>query len=154
MSGPPPKQAHLRQRTNKKAGAGVLQLPIGSSASKPCEIPNPDGRTWHRLTVGWWDRAWASAMASQWLESDADGLGRLAVLIDDFYITAEPTLRLKLAAEIRQEEQGYGLKPLDRTRLQWEVLRTEEAEHRLKAGKPIVKRASTGDPRAFLKGLK
>lgn len=148
MSGPPPKPAHLRQRTNKKAGA--TQLFSSPSLDVPA-IPNPDGRTFHPLTIACWARAWASPMAPQWLETDADALGRLALLWDEGYKTPGD---VKIAAEIRQQEQRFGYTPLDRSRLQWEVAKGEEAEHRLKAGKPIVKRGSTGDPRAFLKGLK
>ncbi len=146
MSGPPPKPAHLRQRTNRKAGAGVLQLPVQLSRRR--EIPNPDGRTWHALTVESWDRAWASPMASQWLETDADALGRLAMLWDEFYQNPDA----KVMAEIRLQEQRFGLSPLDRSRLQWEVARGEEAQHKVKRP-PVVKRTGT-DPRAFLKGLK
>ena len=148
MSGPPPKPAHLRQRTNKKAGATVLQH---SASPDVPELPNPDGRTFHQLTLKQWSRAWGSPMASQWLQTDADALGRLALLWDNW--NREPG-DVRIAAEIRQEQQLFGFTPLDRSRLQWEVAKGEEAEHRLKSGKPVVKRASSGDPRAFLKGLK
>ncbi len=146
MSGPPPKPAHLRQRTNKKAGAGMLEAP-GSVQAR--EIPNPDGREWHPLTVAAWDRAWASPMASRWLETDADALGRLALLWDDFY--RKPGAGVM--AEIRLQEQRFGLSPLDRSRLQWEVARGEEAERKLPRA-PEVKKTGTRDPRSFLTAVK
>jgi hypothetical protein len=144
MPGPPPKPAHLRQRTNKKAGATVLEMP---GSSEVPAIPNPDGRTWHHLTLTGWKNAWMSPMAAQWLTTDVDALGRLAVLWDEFYNEPKPTL----LAEIRLQEQRFGLSPLDRSRLQWEVAKVTEVERKQqqRAGK------KTGtDPRAILMAVK
>src|SRR5690349_11817844 len=102
MSGPAPKPAHLRQRTNKKAGADTLTAPTAGSGP---EIPNPDGREWHPLTVSAWARAWDSPMATKWLDTDADALGRLAILWDQYYKEPKPTT----LAEIRLQEQRFGL---------------------------------------------
>jgi hypothetical protein len=88
------------------------------------EIPNPDARVWHPLTVRAWTNAWESAMSTQWLDSDVDGLGRVAVLWDDF--NKRPDARVM--AEIRLQESRFGLSPLDRSRLQWEIKRGEDAE--------------------------
>jgi len=123
MPGPPPKPAHMRQRTNKKAGIALICAP---DAPRVPKIPNPDGRKWQRLTVQCWRRAWASPMSTQWLDTDIDALGRLALLWDEFY--RNPTS--VAMAEIRLQEQRFGLSPLDRTRLQWEVARTDEAERK------------------------
>lgn len=121
--GPAPKPAHLRQRTNKKAGSAHLAAP--ESPEVP-EIPNPDGRPWHPLTLDAWRNAWESPMASQWLETDADALGRLALLWDEFY--KKPSA--DALKEIRLQSALFGLSPLDRSRLQWEVTRGEEAERK------------------------
>lgn len=137
--GPPPKPAHLRQRTNRKAGHATIEAP--ESPDVP-EIPNPDQRTWHPLTLEAWARAWESPMASQWLDSDIDGLGRVAVLWDEFYKVPDT----KTLAEIRLQEQRFGLSPLDRTRLQWEVARVDEAER--KRPKPAPRKTGS-DPRAI-----
>lgn len=136
--GRPPKPAHLRQRTNKKAGIATLEMPTTSHDAPP--IPNPDDRIWHPLTLAAWAHAWASPMASQWLETDTDALGRLAVLWDAFY-QAPGT---KVLAEIRLQEQRFGFSPLDRSRLQWEIKRAEAPE-RTPAVKP-----PTIDPRKAL----
>lgn len=119
--GPAPKPAHLRQRTNKKAGTATLEAPI--DAEVPV-IPNPDGRIWHPLTEVAWTHAWESAMSTQWLETDVDALGRLALLWDEFYKKPAGALM----AEIRLQESRFGLSPLDRSRLQWEIKRGEDAE--------------------------
>ena len=137
MSGPPPKPAHLRQRTNRKPGAATIEAV--ENAEIP-DIPNPDERTWHQLTLEAWQHAWESPMASQWLETDIDALGRVALLWDDFYKAPD----VRLMSEIRLQEQRFGLSPLDRTRLQWEVTRTDEAER--KRPKAPVQRTGT-DPR-------
>lgn len=145
MSGPPPKPAHLRQRTNKKVSHATLEMPTTSDVPT---IPNPDERNWHPLTVTAWDHAWQSPMASQWLETDVDALGRLAVLWDDFY---KKPCKLVLA-EIRLQEQRFGLSPLDRSRLQWEVTRAEQAERSKQ--QPKGSKRSSVDPRSFLSAVK
>lgn len=139
-TGPAPKPAHLRQRTNKKAGFATLEMP--ESGDVPT-IPNPDSRTWHALTLEAWAHAWASPMSTQWLETDIDALGRVALLWDDFYKTPD----VRLMAEIRLQEQRFGLSPLDRSRLQWEVNRADESERK----RPRQSSQRTGtDPRRLL----
>lgn len=146
MPGPPPKPSHLRQRTNRKAGAAVIAAP---RRLRVPDLPNPDQRQFHPLTIEAWERAWSSEMAGQWLETDADGLGRLALLWDEFYKSP----RAAVLAEIRLQEQRFGLSPLDRSRLQWEVSRAEEAEQ--KRPKVSAPRRSTGaDPRQVLMAVK
>lgn len=143
--GPAPKPAHLRARTNRKPGAATIEAP-----DKPKVPALPDaGRVWHALTRAWWGRVWTSAMAGQYLPSDVDGLGRLAILVDAFYEKPGPML----LAEIRLQEQRFGLSPLDRSRLQWEIARGEEAEKKRPAA-PAPKRTGTHDPRRLLRAVK
>src|SRR5690349_20823794 len=131
--GPAPKASQMRQRTNKKSGHAVLEM---RDSDEIPAIPNPDGRTWHKLTLSAWKNAWMSPMASQWLTSDVDALGRLALLWDTFY--KEP--QAKVLAEIRLQESRFGLSPLDRSRLQWEVNRGDEAEQRAQRRKDVPRR--------------
>lgn len=139
-----PKPLALRQNRTKKAGFATLTEP--ESFEVP-EIPNPDGRTWHPLTVESWERAWGSPMSTQWLPTDTDALGRLAVLWDEFYKAPDT----KTMAEIRLQESRFGFSPLDRSRLQWEVNRAEGSEQRRPA-RPVRREAS--DPRALLTAVK
>jgi hypothetical protein len=144
--GPAPKPAHLRQRTNKKASNAVLIAPDDPTIQP---IPNPDNRVWHPLTLQAWHHAWSSPMASQWIETDADALGRLALLWDEFY--QRPSA--DALKEIRLQSALFGLSPLDRSRLQWEVSRGEEAERR--SQKPAsARRTSIADPRRLLMAVK
>lgn len=147
MSGPPPKPAHLRARTNKKPGAATLEAPLDPNIPV---IPNPDGRVWHELTLKAWKCAWESPMASQWLDTDADTLGRLAILWDEYYKTPKPTL----LAEIRLQEQRFGLSPLDRSRLQWEIGKGEEAERKQQRMQTLPASRGATDPRRVLMAVK
>jgi hypothetical protein len=65
-------------------------------------------------------------MAPEFERSDVHGLYLLAVLVDEFWL--EPSQQL--AAEIRLQRQCFGLTPIDRRRLQWEIDRGDEALER------------------------
>lgn len=114
------------------------------------DIPNPDQRVWHPLTVAAWRRMWESEMASQWLPTDVDGLGMLAVLYDDFY--QHP--HVDYVKEIRLQRQAFGLSPLDRSRLQWEVSKAEEAESKQQRRAVAPARRGSADPRTMLRAVK
>lgn len=123
----PPKHSSVRQRRNKTPGARRL-VPV----ENPGQIkvpPLPDiGRTWHPRTLEKWASVHRSPMFAEYDESDIEGLHALAVLWDDFWWADNPTARTRLMAEIRQNEVRYGLSPIDRRRLAWEIDRGEEAE--------------------------
>jgi hypothetical protein len=82
-------------------------------------------------------------MATQWVETDFDGLSRLAILWDEY--NKKPTV--PVLAEIRLQEQRFGLSPLDRSRLQWEIRRADAAERK---GTPEAPKTPTKDPRKLL----
>lgn len=83
---------------------------------------------WHQLTTEWWADIWASPMAPEYDSSDVHGLYVLADLIDSYWYADTPRARGALAAEIRLQRQCFGLTPIDRRRLQWEIERTSEAQ--------------------------
>jgi hypothetical protein len=143
MRGRHPKPVEMRQNRTKKSGRAELGL-VSLDGPIPI-IPNPDERTWHPLTLQAWQHAWRSPMASQWLETDTDALGRLALLWDQFY--TKPMTQI--LAEIRLQESRFGLSPLDRSRLQWEIRRAEEPTRK----GPVTKRPGS-DPRALLMAVK
>jgi hypothetical protein len=145
--GPAPKPAHLRQRRNRKPVSARLVAP--QQLHDAPIIPNPDGREWHPLTLAAWEHAWSSPMASQWLQTDADALGRLAVLWDAYYRSPK-TMTL---AEIRLQEQRFGLSPLDRSRLQWDVTRAGGGERRQSRSARLAT-TTKADPRAILMAVK
>jgi tRNA U34 5-methylaminomethyl-2-thiouridine-forming methyltransferase MnmC len=88
--------------------------------------PLPKGHDWHPATVAWWRDVWASPMAPEYHESDVHGLYILAMLVDGFWTSPSQAL----AAEIRLQRQCFGLTPIDRRRLQWEIERTDEAQEK------------------------
>lgn len=137
-----PKPAHLRQNRTKKIGRATLGAP--DESAKAPTLPNPDKRKWHRLTRAWWKRVWQSPMAGEYLPTDVDGLGRLAILVDEYYKAPDKAV----LAEIRLQEARFGLSPVDRSRLQWEVQKGEEAARRRKPPETGIKSAK--DPRGIL----
>jgi len=123
MKGPAPKNPAVRQRRNAQTTRAVLppeQSPRQRAPSLPKEVE------WHPLTRRWWKDVWSSPMATEYVRADEHGLFRLAVLIDKFWI--KPSIRL--AAEIRLQQQAFGLTPLDRRRLEWSVEQAEQAKDR------------------------
>lgn len=138
MRGRTPKPKHLRQRRNRSSAA--VTLSVGPSTRQ--RAPSlPRCRDWHPMTRAWWHEVWYSPMASEFLQVDTHGLFRLAVLVDKFW--ANPTNGL--AAEIRLEQTAYGLSPIDRHRLQWEVERVEKGKRH------PMRKGESGDPRGYLR---
>jgi hypothetical protein len=114
MPGPPPKPVGQRRRRN--AGAKPVALPAaGAKARKAPALPL-EGIT--EGTRAWWKTVWASPMAHAWLDADVPALVRLASLVNRVHTE---TASASTLAEIRQLEDRYGLSPLARRRLQWEV---------------------------------
>jgi len=143
----PKRNPARRNRTTTKATLALVH-----DVTAP-ELP---ARTipWHDQTVAWWADIWASPMAPEYDESDRHGLFALAALIDDFWTAESPRDRAALAGEIRLQRQCFGLTPMDRRRLQWEIERTDEAQakgsaRRAKATEAKAPAAAT-DPRRAL----
>lgn len=119
----------------------------------------PGSREWHPQTMEWWDDIWASPMAPEYDDSDKHGLIRLAILVDDYWVADNANTRVKLSAEIRMQGQLYGITPLDRRRLQWEIERGEDAEEKSRKRKaaakaPVVSGEPAADPRSLLQAVK
>lgn len=141
MRGPVPKDPKLRQRRNKTSTAAQL---VGEDPIALSDLPARGRRKWHQFTLSWWEDVRQSPMAAEYLQADLHGLYVLADLVDQYW--KAPSVRL--AAEIRSQRQCFGLTPIDRRRLQWEVQRVEAAERKPRAP---TRRKSTGDPRELLR---
>jgi hypothetical protein len=141
-----PKPAGTRARRNKASTARTL------STVHDVKAPAlPSTREWHVQTLEWWRDVWASPMAPEYDDSDLHGLYLLAVLVDQFWENPSATL----AAEIRLQRQCFGLTPIDRRRLQWEIDRGEEAAGKTRKRREAVAPkpkpvASDEDPRRLL----
>lgn len=144
MTGPTPKSKQTRQRRNRASTEATLSVvePVRKQAPQL-----PRGRIWHPMTRAWWKDVWHSPMAAEFLQADIHGLFRLAILIDSFWLN--PTK--ELAGEIRLQQTAYGLTPIDRRRLQWEVERVEKVAQKRR---PPNASTSDGDPRSQLRVVK
>lgn len=155
MPGPPPKHPRLRQRTNKQSTAATLTLSApGESATKSerPELPARVGeqRAWHPQTIEFWREVWASPMAAEYIAADIPGLVLVAELVDRFNYG-----EVALAAEIRLQRQCFGLTPLDRRRLQWEIKRVEAADRqRPQQTSQTTSAGGARDPRRALRAVK
>lgn len=150
MPGPMPKPASTRARRNRTSTAATL------SADPKLKAPDLPPRDWHPMTLLWWADVWSSPMAPEYDDSDRHGLFALAMLVDDFWTAGTPRDRRDIAAEIRQQGQRFGLSPIDRRRLQWEIERTEAAKDqgtRRRAAKTPADIGPPADPRAILRAV-
>ena len=157
MSGPPPKDPKTRSRRNRASTARTFD-DDGTARPEPAQAPalpelevtvtQSDGSTrqepyrWHPRTDAWWARVWDSPMRDEFLWVDVEGLYRLAMLVDRFWRGA-----IDLAGEIRLQGQLFGLTPIDRRRLQWEVARVEKGERERGEQPP---KQPVADPRSML----
>lgn len=145
MPGPAPKNPIVRQRRNKSASRATLPAELSPRVRAPML---PKHIEWHEMTRRWWRDVWVSPMAGEYLRADEHGLLRLAILINMFWLEPSP----KLAAEIRIQQQAYGLTPLDRRRLEWQVEQVEQARDKRERRRVVSAFVVSGDdPRDVLK---
>jgi hypothetical protein len=114
VPGPPPNPPGQRRRRN--ATTAPVTLPASRSRSKVPPLPLKRATA---ATKAWWRTIWTSPMATVWLEADVPGLVRLAELVELGH--REGATPLAAMSEIRALEDRYGLSPLARRRLQWEI---------------------------------
>jgi hypothetical protein len=142
---PTPKHSSVRARRNRTTTAATLQ---SVHTVRAPELP--ETRTWHPMTLAWWTDVWSSPMAPEYDSSDRHGLFLLAVLVDEFWL--DPSK--ELAAEIRLQRQCFGLSPIDRRRLQWEIERADEAEDKGRKRRAATPRKPPAeDPRNALRAV-
>lgn len=140
---------HQPARRNKS----VTRSTLSRDHSVACpDLPDREGG-WHKLTESWWTDIWASPMAPEFDASDLHGLFVLADLVNAFWSEESARARSGLAAEIRLQRQCFGLTPIDRRRLQWEIERGDDAAERTQARRAAKPKAGkpAADPRAALR---
>jgi len=158
-----PKPESTRQRRNKASTRTTLSAVDASTMTVPAL---PKHRKWHKRTEEHWEAVWQSPMAPEFdMQADLRAMTMLAEMWDDFYLLDDDTelsvekkvrLRILMMGQIMKNEQRFGLTPLDRRRLQWEVLKGDEADEktRERRNRKAVAQAGTetDDPRAILTG--
>lgn len=154
---PTPKPPGMRQRRNRETTHAVLPSAAESAKRAVPDLPKRDKPTelWHPKVVEWWTAVWTSPMADEYLGPDIKGgLYLLAELYQQRWTATTAKDIAQLAAEIRQQEVRFGLSPIDRRRLQWEVEKGETADERTKARRKVKdadKQRAGKDPRDVLK---
>lgn len=158
-NGPPPKSAALRQRRNSTTTRATLPAEGSGKKNRVPKLPARDqpGEKWHPMVMEWWKSVWRSPMAAEFL--DADMRGGLYLLADLYQVRwtsrDDPAALSKAAAEIRLQEVRFGLSPMDRRRLQWEVERGDQAAARTASRKKATEppREPVADPRSVLRAM-
>ena len=146
MKGRFPKPPQTRQRRNRTSTRATLPPEGAAPARKAPALPR--GK-WRAETRQWWKNVWASPMAGEYLTADVDGLLILAQLIDAFWSAPSSSL----AGEIRLQRQCFGLTPVDRHRLQWEMERAAATKKRT-PGAAAPPSKGVQDPRRVLRRVK
>lgn len=131
--------AHLkdpssRARRNKATTRATL------SADHGIEAPDlPEHFVWHPLTKSWWADLWLSPMAAEYLDMDINGLYRVAMLMNDFWLAESPKERAEAQVRLEKADAEYGTNPLARRRLEWQIEQTEDSKRKGR------KRSADGD---------
>lgn len=148
MPGPPPKEASKRARGNKTSTKATLSTVINHEVP-----PLPDPEHWlarpvingQEVTFGgddkpvdwspavkrWWITIWTSPMSNEFHESDTAQLDLAC-----FYLhqVTNPYIKMaeRLAAAAKYEAcvRNFGLTPMSRRSLQWEIEKVTEAQDR------------------------
>jgi hypothetical protein len=141
----------MRQRRNRESTRALLPTEEQAADGAVPELPAlPKKEKWHRMVRQWWRSVWKSPMASEYLAADTEALFMLARLHQDFWTALDSKGRQAAAAEIRQQGVRFGLSPIDRRRLQWEVEKGDQAVERTTTRRQR-KETSGKDPRDVLK---
>lgn len=148
MPGPHPKEPEKRARGNKTSTATTLSLVVDHEVP---ELPDPedwlarpviDGREigfddkpvdWSPAVKKWWITIWSSPMSNEFHPSDTEQL-HLAC----FYLhqVTNPYIKMaeRLAAAAKHEScvRNFGLTPMSRRSLQWQIEQVKDAQARNK----------------------
>ena len=146
-----PKDPATRSRGRKSTTAAKL-TPVDNPTIP--ELPPAsewiEGSAWPAPVTSWWSAVWSSPMSSEYDDSDLPGLHMAAMylaLATDQKI--RPSERLKAASQHEAAVKNYGLTPMSRRSLQWEILKTDDAQARAARGsnKPTDGTGTTNQPR-------
>ena len=106
--------------------------PLSPAAQRfPTVDPDTGALAWPPPVQRWWNDIWSSPMSNEFVHSDIQGLYMAA-----FYLAQalNPYAKMsdRLAAGKAHEAciRNYGLNPMARRTLQWEIERTKEAQER------------------------
>lgn len=139
-TGPLPKNAAQRQRRNQSATKATLQVvedpdipelppaehwlsPMFDKANDTWVDPE-----WRPHVVAWWESIWSSPMSSEYDDADIHGLYLACMYLQE---STNPMLkaaeRISYGKNYEAAVRNYGLTPMSRRSLQWEIARSNEA---------------------------
>lgn len=153
MASPIPKDPKLRQNRNKHSteaqlidGAALDSVDGGEIPDLPPKFDADGVETeWLPQTAAYWKDIWTSPMRTEYTLADYH---RMVVYIDAFdRYWRKPNNAT--AAELRLQGVSFGLTPIDRRRLQWEIKRSEPKGRK----EPPKKPESGEDPRQGLRAV-
>jgi hypothetical protein len=114
MPSPIPKPISQRRRRNTVAGVAKLD-----ASGRKGVAPRPKTSiSLCPVALDYWKTLWASPMATIYTDADVFPLTRLAILIHERETGAAVW---NADGEIRQLEDRFGVSPLARRRLNWEI---------------------------------
>jgi len=102
---------------------------------------------WHPMAVTLWREIWHSPMASQYTSVDILTMLRVVELQHAFYTSSSIDEKRKCSVELRLLSQLFGLSPLDRARLKWEIDKGDEAEQNSARRNAVQRGRPRTDPR-------
>jgi hypothetical protein len=137
MPGPPPKDPATRRNRRHVPGQTTLVPLRPGDVVRPRMPPCPSGGAWHPAAKAEWDLFWSSPMARQVQEADYGAFVRYLSLVDLLWrmmhggdAPLDVRAVVQLSAEIRRQGQAFGLSPLDRWRLKWQIETTQSSTER------------------------
>jgi hypothetical protein len=94
-------------------------------------------------------------MAPEYVNSDINGLYRVAMLYNDFWLAETHKERAEIQVRLEKADADYGTNPMARRRLEWQIETTEDSkakgQKRRVADKPPAPQPEPGsDPRLKL----
>jgi hypothetical protein len=128
MRGPVPKDPSVRARRNRTSTNAILR--IVTDAKVPAL---PADRQWHPYAAAWWTDAWSSPMRQEWTTSDEHGIVRLLALQHAYWSTFDEGDYKALATlenSFNASSKMFGLSPMSRRALQWQIEQGEAAEEK------------------------
>jgi hypothetical protein len=155
-----PKHPGARARRNKSSTAATLTTREAEDIEVPDLPPFPGGDgDWHEMAAAMWADLWSSPMSAEYDDSDVHQMFILLRLVNQFWTTNSTSGMKELAAEIRLTGQQFGVNPLARRRLEWQIQENEEKADRGKrrrgeAQPPASAPTGVNDPRAVLRSIK
>ena len=141
-----PKPPAKRQRRNH-VDIREIEVPTGL-------VPHPAKKNWDKRTKAHWRKIWSSPLAREYIDVDVEGLYILMDLVEEYWKQGSGEVRGKATLEgsINRQRQEFGLSPLSRRRLQWEIKRVEAEKPAQRPSQP-KNGAEPVDPRRLLSAV-